>query len=115
MTGDAFYPDQAHNAPAFLPWHRAFLLEFEREMQKIDPRVALPYWRIWNPQAAAVASVHVGFPRREFRQAGQPGSGTDEVRTMLNPLFGWAMPYDNNGEPAAPTALYRYMVDWTQP
>ena len=36
---------QAHGAPAFLPWHRAYLLDLERELQAIDPSVALPYWR----------------------------------------------------------------------
>jgi len=36
---------QAHGAPGFLPWHRAYLLDLERELQAIDSSVALPYWR----------------------------------------------------------------------
>lgn len=36
---------QAHGAPGFLPWHRAYLLDLEREIQRIDRSVALPYWR----------------------------------------------------------------------
>jgi tyrosinase len=40
---------QAHGAPAFLPWHRAYLLDLERELQVIDPSVALPYWRFDRP------------------------------------------------------------------
>ncbi|MBR1149485.1 tyrosinase family protein [Bradyrhizobium sp. JYMT SZCCT0428] len=36
---------QAHGVPGFLPWHRAYLLDLERELQAIDPSVALPYWR----------------------------------------------------------------------
>lgn len=40
---------QAHGAPAFLPWHRAYLLDLERELQAIDPSVALPYWRFDQP------------------------------------------------------------------
>ncbi|MBV9833259.1 MAG: tyrosinase family protein [Alphaproteobacteria bacterium] len=36
---------QSHGAPAFLPWHRAYLLDLERELQAIDASVALPYWR----------------------------------------------------------------------
>ena len=36
---------QAHGAPGFLPWHRAYLLDLERELQAFDPSVALPYWR----------------------------------------------------------------------
>jgi tyrosinase len=33
-----------HRSPSFLPWHRRFLLEFERALQSVDPAVALPYW-----------------------------------------------------------------------
>jgi len=40
---------QAHGAPGFLPWHRAYLLDLERELQNIDPSVALPYWRFDQP------------------------------------------------------------------
>lgn len=40
---------QAHGAPGFLPWHRAYLLDLERELQAIDPSVALPYWRFDRP------------------------------------------------------------------
>src|SRR5688500_9980166 len=36
---------QAHGAPGFLPWHRAYLLDLERELQAIDPSLALHYWR----------------------------------------------------------------------
>jgi tyrosinase len=36
---------QAHGAAGFLPWHRAYLLDLERELQAIDRSVALPYWR----------------------------------------------------------------------
>lgn len=40
---------QAHGAPGFLPWHRAYLLDLERELQNIDSSVALPYWRFDQP------------------------------------------------------------------
>ncbi len=40
---------QAHGAPGFLPWHRAYLLDLERFLQAIDPTVALPYWRFDKP------------------------------------------------------------------
>lgn len=41
--------DEAHDFAGFLPWHRAFLLDLERELQRIDPSVALPYWRFDRP------------------------------------------------------------------
>jgi hypothetical protein len=37
-------PGWAHQAPAFLPWHREFLRHFELDLQKIDPTVTIPYW-----------------------------------------------------------------------
>jgi tyrosinase len=40
---------QAHGAPGFLPWHRAYLLDLERDLQAIDPSVSLPYWRFDQP------------------------------------------------------------------
>jgi tyrosinase len=40
---------QAHGAPGFLPWHRAYLLDLEREIQSIDQSVAMPYWRFDQP------------------------------------------------------------------
>lgn len=40
---------QAHGAPGFLSWHRAYLLDLERELQRIDPSVSLPYWRFDQP------------------------------------------------------------------
>lgn len=40
---------QAHGAPGFLPWHRAYLLDLEREIQNIDPSVTMPYWRFDQP------------------------------------------------------------------
>lgn len=36
---------EAHAGPGFLPWHRAYLLDLEREIQAIDPSTSLPYWR----------------------------------------------------------------------
>ena len=33
-----------HRSSHFLPWHREFLLRFERELQKFHPDVTIPYW-----------------------------------------------------------------------
>jgi tyrosinase len=37
--------DEAHFDHGFLSWHRAYVLDLERELQSIDPSVAIPYWR----------------------------------------------------------------------
>jgi tyrosinase len=41
---DAFSSGQAHGGPAFLAWHREFLLQFEQELQQVDSTVTIPYW-----------------------------------------------------------------------
>ncbi|KAI8055753.1 hypothetical protein BDF22DRAFT_741041 [Syncephalis plumigaleata] len=33
-----------HGFPQFLPWHRAYILEFENDLRKIDDSIALAYW-----------------------------------------------------------------------
>ncbi|MEO0770778.1 MAG: tyrosinase family protein [Cyanobacteria bacterium J06649_4] len=41
----------AHSYPAFLPWHRQFLLDFEQALQTVDPEVTIPYWDWSDPKA----------------------------------------------------------------
>ncbi|CAM5392307.1 tyrosinase [Streptomyces purpurascens] len=45
-----------HRSPSFLPWHRRFLLEFERALQSVDASVALPYWD-WTVDRSPRASL----------------------------------------------------------
>ncbi|MFD5556149.1 tyrosinase family protein [Streptomyces sp. NPDC127068] len=45
----------AHMAPSFLPWHRRFLLEFERALQREAPGVTVPYWD-WTAARSPVGS-----------------------------------------------------------
>ncbi len=82
--------DEAHMQPAFLTWHRAFLLLVERELQKIDPSVALHYWN-WD-----------GASPNMFAQSflGAPGSGgfvAEPVFSLTNPLLGWDTDLPFNG------------------
>ena len=37
-------PGWAHRRPAFFPWHRVMLLQFENDLVAIDPNVTIPYW-----------------------------------------------------------------------
>lgn len=52
---------EAHRRPGFLPWHRAYLLDLERELQAIDPSVALPYWRFGQPAPNIFALDFLGL------------------------------------------------------
>jgi tyrosinase len=53
---------EAHGNVGFLPWHRAYLLDLERELQAIDPRVTLPYWRFDRPAANVFTRQFMGVP-----------------------------------------------------
>lgn len=67
----------------FLAWHRAFLLNFERELQAIDRTVALPYWKFDEPSPLLFST---GF-------LGAKVSGTNEVELdATNPIRGWSSP-----------------------
>lgn len=84
--------DEAHMQPAFLTWHRTFLLLIERELQKIDPSVALHYWD-WDAAAPNIFA-------EDFM--GAPGSGgftAEPDFSLTNPLIGWDtdLPF-NSGE-----------------
>ena len=50
---DAGYRNGAHRGPAFLPWHRAFLLRVEADLRSVDQTVSLPYWD-WTTDAALI-------------------------------------------------------------
>ena len=54
--------DEAHGLDGFLPWHRAYLLDLERELQRIDPSVTLPYWRFDRPAPKLFAPPSSGRP-----------------------------------------------------
>ncbi len=79
--------DEAHGKDAFLPWHRAYLLDLEREMQVIDPAVALPYWRFDRPAPRLFTPDFLGAP------AGRPspGGGPPPTLSAANPLRTWTI------------------------
>ncbi|MCV9945133.1 tyrosinase family protein [Rhizobium sp. BT-175] len=54
--------DEAHGGPGFLPWHRAYLLDFERSLQKIDAEVSLPYWRFDQAAPKVFNRSFMGVP-----------------------------------------------------
>lgn len=94
-----YWPDQSHRMAAFLPWHRAFLLQFERELQKNFPDVALPYWRLSEPSNVFTL---------EFLGANQTGSGeiVSAELTPDHPLAFWKI---------AGAPLMRFAIDRESP
>lgn len=71
---------EAHGRAGFLPWHRAYLLDLERELQRIDPSVALPYWKFDEPAPNLFTRAFIGVPNILGRVQFDPG----------NPLEFWA-------------------------
>ena len=76
---------EGHSGPGFLPWHRAFILDFERELQRIDPSVALLYW---NTDNAAPNIFSLNF------MGSKPTISTDAFADFnpSNPLIAWNVP-----------------------
>jgi tyrosinase len=53
---------EIHHRSCFLPWHRAYLLDFERKLQEIDPSVTIPYWKFDAPAPNLFTSDFMGIP-----------------------------------------------------
>ena len=71
--------DCPHGNWWFLPWHRAYLLDFERELQRIDPEVSLPYWRFDRAAPKVFARGFMGVV-----------VGGQTQFSAANPLKAWA-------------------------
>ena len=70
---------QAHGFDGFFPWHRAYLLDLERELQNINPAVALPYWQFDDPAPRLFSEDFLGAP---------DARGVARV-SDINPLLSW--------------------------
>ena len=88
---------QAHGAPGFLPWHRAYILDLERDLQAIDQSVALPYWRFDQP---ARNLFTVDF----FGQADQNGNCAVQVRQIRSSFWRTDGDLGVNRQPDFPTS-----------
>ncbi|MEE9452393.1 MAG: tyrosinase family protein [Gammaproteobacteria bacterium] len=70
----------------FLPWHRAYLHQFELALRDRSEEVALPWWD-WRSEA----SFNEGFP--------QAFSEPLDADNQANPLYGFHMRLDIPGRP----------------
>jgi tyrosinase len=70
----------AHAGPAFLPWHRQFILEFERDLQNAlgNPDFGLPYWDWAADSSLAQSAMSIwqnDFMGRDVNAANEVSSG----------------------------------------
>jgi tyrosinase len=74
---------EEHSGPQFLPWHRTYLLDLERQLQAIDPSVSMHYWRFDEPAPNVFSKLFMGETKR------QPNTASLVVLDPGNPLVGW--------------------------
>lgn len=100
----------AHGQPAFLPWHRAFILNYESELRAIDPSVSLPYWN-WSVDPGVVSGSPMWNAAMQAVMGGNGAPGTEAVTT--GPFAGWTE-VDSTGADV-PTPLRRNFGNVDQP
>ncbi len=98
---DANYRNGAHRGPAFLPWHREFLMQLEQDLRSIDSSIAIPYWD-WTVDATLVDPSLAPIWNDDFM--GGNGLETDEWRVQTGPFANnagkWPIPsYPDEGLP----------------
>lgn len=117
--------DEAHGGAGFLPWHRAYLLDFERELQAIDAEVSLPYWRFDAAAPKLFAAAFMGVPDRFMQVRFSPGhpllnwvamdrrgverGGGVGPNTVPRVVSEEATLHDQNGDPHPDFAAFREM------
>jgi tyrosinase len=70
---------------AFVPWHRVFLINLERELQAEDPSVALPYWEFDKVAPNLFSEDFLG------RVNLTPPTFNVVQFSITNPLSGWSL------------------------
>jgi len=94
IENSALVTSQGHSGPAFLAWHRPYILRLERELQAVDPSVALHYWRFDEPAPNVFSSSFMGGPAEGGFASFDPGHplGVWNIEGLSNirrsPAFG---------------------------
>ncbi|MEM9273180.1 MAG: tyrosinase family protein [Cyanobacteria bacterium P01_F01_bin.143] len=80
-----------HGDSHFLPWHRLYLLDLERLLQKVNPAVSLPYWRFDKPAPNLFTKNFMG-ETETIPNDTELTPGTSEhcaEFSSSNPIFEW--------------------------
>ncbi|WOH63608.1 tyrosinase family protein [Bradyrhizobium sp. BWA-3-5] len=102
---------EIHRSPLFLPWHRALILDLERRLQNIDPRVALPYWRFDAPAARVFSDDFMGATVPGLPFVSGPGLG-DWIDPNMGRLIRDPAVLPNQGvlDPIVPATFHQAFV-----
>lgn len=88
-----------HRDSHFLPWHRMYLLDLERQLQLINPLVSLPYWRFDQPAPRVFDENFIGATEKVPFTDDIKGGTSDGVLAKFsaeNKLSEWKIG-DRNG------------------
>ncbi|MFO1418463.1 MAG: tyrosinase family protein [Methylotetracoccus sp.] len=80
---DANFRNGAHRGPAFLPWHREFLMQLEEDLRKIEPTTFIPFWD-WTADAKLPDPASAPIWSNNFM--GGNGIESDEWRVQDGPF-----------------------------
>ncbi len=89
-------PHAGHKGPAFFPWHREFLRQFENDLRTAanDQSICLPYWDWSVDQQPGDA----GYPFFDDCLGGDGAGANDIVPTgVFAGVNGWTLNIDDNG------------------
>lgn len=92
---------EAHGNSGFLPWHRAYILDFERELQRIDASVSLPYWRFDQPAPALFTAEFMGLSGPGDAVSFTPGHPLEQWTTDGQIGITRGLRFPTNGIPAS--------------
>jgi tyrosinase len=93
--------DESHGRDGFLPWHRAYLLDLERQLQDIDPSVSLPYWRFNKPAPTLFSPDFLGSSSAAGQQVVLAASNPLRTFTVRSQPFITRVPeFDPASQPA---------------
>ncbi|WP_299539347.1 tyrosinase family protein [uncultured Streptomyces sp.] len=102
-------PRAAHMTPSFFPWHRRYLLEFEKALREVDGSVTVPYWD-WTRDRAPDGPLWAddfmgGNGRSGDRQVTSGPFAHESGRWTLGSTSGVPFLTRNLGRPADPVGL----------
>jgi len=96
---DVGFENGIHRGPAFLPWHRHFLLRMEAEMRKTEPLVTIPYWDwtradsrdlddggIWESFFGGRSNTGGQFDDWDYTRRSTPRGGLPTMDTVLDEI-----------------------------